>query len=579
MGKTIVMKCPHCGQWCIAESKGLVGRIFRGWGDAAEKGGEIGANLAGKIGLEKAGAFLGGAASAPFAYGNAVIEGLVGDKFKFDCPNCGASWGTDDEEDDQIDYYNHEQKIIEKQQLFITLGEQDLKVYINELLNLRNSAYNNASCIVTLDDMLAASYYKIGDKAKALQCISESLELCDDDNSHALKGLILSDTDRVSDKYDALQELVHYKMTDGANPYFETNTFSAKFADLQDFYASHFMEMPIERRRFIYLSAELVCLPKSFLVLPFHSLPNNVEFKGGLPMEDTLYIMHPYRTNCYIPVDSYETEIFEDEKKEFMYVMECLGAKTINFSDSRDVTTQMNERQERNYHGEGSYTDAYKASGKYDAQRENALGNSLKNEFGTKKEFDLSTSSKPYVPNNLVWYPNRQEWQRNCESRKAGRLRKASFTISTNSFESISASQKKTIEADVNILQIHANGGYEGFDKFEFSTQASHLCTCDVEFYPLSDYDKSEMDAEQKYMEELKAYITDDGRIDEKERASLERTRKNLGLSEEKAQELENRFIIAKTTQISHTKLPIWVILLLSVLGAGVVALLLILLL
>lgn len=42
MEKTIINKCPNCGEWCEAEAKGMVGSFFRDWGNILEQTSEMG---------------------------------------------------------------------------------------------------------------------------------------------------------------------------------------------------------------------------------------------------------------------------------------------------------------------------------------------------------------------------------------------------------------------------------------------------------------------------------------------------------------------------------------------------------
>ena len=81
------------------------------------------------------------------------------------------------------------------------------------------------------------------------------------------------------------------------------------------------------------------------------------------------------------------------------------------------------------------------------------------------------------------------EWQRKCESRMAGRLVHSEFTISTSSSEMTTESERKKIEADLNILLAKVEGGTEGSKSQTLKREKERTWKVNVEFYPLSDYE------------------------------------------------------------------------------------------
>ena len=495
----IIQRCPSCGQWCQAEYNGMINgflhRMAKGWFDGVEDAAEVGAYIGEKLafGNEKVskvtgllGEFGGGAVGGYTGVVRGVNNAISGDKFQFVCDKCNSKWSTDNEKDDEARYYYHERSVIELKHLFAST--EDFSGYIQKLEKSLQSEYNQNTSIAIIYDCMAAAYLVLKQHDKALQCINRSLELFDGDkNSHALKGLILVAGSNVNDAYNTMLEL-EPSLSDGfENDFFKTESFHNSFTIVWEKFTNEFLSLPTDHRKFIYLTSYTSYIPSGILVLSIHSLPKGIEFKGGLSMEDTLYIMHPYKPNCYIPAKSFETELFRDEVDEFVHIMDCLGAKHIKYVDERSSKESSDNQHSYNLSG-GKYKGVGASVG-YGQGSTLKEDKTLSNKLVKDTYFDLNTSIKPYIPQNLVWFPQRDKWRDNCKSRLEGRFRKADFSITTSASEIISSSEKQNIEAEIKALNAaKGNAKFDSSDLQLSSNEFNHSWTCTVEFYPMSEY-------------------------------------------------------------------------------------------
>lgn len=215
----MIQRCPECGRWCATDSKNFIERGFSGAGRQVEDCGKFGEQY-----LEKLGKRIGQAVGAYTSISRGIYETIAGYKYQFEC-DCGHSWGTDNEEDDETAYYEHECYVKELVNDFFDLDvdcedDEEVKEYLEELDDAHSNEYNTDYTRSMISDTVAAVYllgaYRLDDNRKeyflkgALSEINESLSLFDDKNSHITKGLIFAESNQFS-YYSALKELVYSK--------------------------------------------------------------------------------------------------------------------------------------------------------------------------------------------------------------------------------------------------------------------------------------------------------------------------------------------------------------------------------
>lgn len=498
----MIQKCPECGQWCEAGKDGFLDRgsrgLVNGYVGAIDAGEKIG-GVVGKTG-KKMGRYIATLGAGAIGFANAALESLSGDDFYFICPECGHEWSTDNPEDDQTEEYNAwlaEQErnslvaeLRDKYPSLIHATRQEKQDYVKRLQHELGDESNTDAQKATLYNTIAAAYQLIGERNSALQAVNASLALFEDDNTRVLKGIIMGQGRNAQDTYAAMQEVIHYKSQERAeSPFLSTPQIEEEFSMLQSSFSQNFLSLPLQQRKHLVICDELIYLPQSFRVLPIAEIPTDVKFPAGHPVSNTLYVCHPYRTDYYIPYKSYEIEILRDEIEEFKRIMDHLGAKHIDYSDIFENGEQSSTQQKRDIHGGGDYAGQYSVHGSYESEDSSEITRNLRNALEGSEDFLLA--GKPTLPPDTVWYSHRKEWQNKCESRLAGRLVHSEFTISTSNSEMTTESERKRIEADLKVLLASAEGGTEGSKSYMLKKEKERTWKVNVEFYPLSDYDKN----------------------------------------------------------------------------------------
>jgi len=507
----MIQKCPECGQWCEVEKQGMLGRATRGFSKAAEGVGNVGASIGrklfGKMG-EKAGQTLGQIASGAtyFAPLNAVSETMFGDDYQFVCPTCGHEWSTDDPDDDQSEEYNkwleelelkdNIRELVDSSSSLINSSKEEKDNHIKELQSyLSDGSLEGISESETykgiLYDALAYSQLVFNQNTNdALSSIKQSLKLYPDDPvSLAIQGMIYGVANKPLADYSAMKSLIRYKDKNIENSYthFTISQYHERFDQLTNSYINGFLDIPANSRRFLVIDDQFNYLPDSFVVLPYDMIPRDILFPSGHPRSQELYVVHPYKPNEYIPYNDYQLSLFRDELKEFSWIMECLGAKSISFHETQMEETNVTKDYSAKTGGNAEYA-GYGAGGSYDRGNSSSEYLKMTSELMEAKEYRITKDTLPYIPQDVVWYQHRPDWHRNCESRVAGRLSKALFKLSTSSITATSNQERKKIEADLKILLFKANGSHEQEENIQLRSEENHTWSVDVEFYPLDDY-------------------------------------------------------------------------------------------
>lgn len=181
----MIQLCPKCSQcWCKAEERDAIDRAAHG---------------------------LKGTSLLDFVPGVPIIkaagEALLGDRFHFICPECGAQWSTDTAEDDQTEEYMTDQRVKElkdKYPSMVNAPEQDIRSYIKELQQQQTDPNITEEQIAILYDTIAAAFHLLGEKGKALEAVENSLSRYEDVNTRILKGIIMGLGRNAQDTYAAM---------------------------------------------------------------------------------------------------------------------------------------------------------------------------------------------------------------------------------------------------------------------------------------------------------------------------------------------------------------------------------------
>ena len=500
--KVMWQRCPKCKTWCKAEKKGFFGRIGRLFSKEDDDISEDMANVFDILGQKGLGRGLGKGLNNRGGILTAPGEAIGGDNYKFYCPECENSWGTDDENTDETEGYELSKEANDLYAEYNTIGSmssEDIEHYVNRIMTSQNQMqdvpgiddYQSSLC-----DLLASvQYFHLHNSTKALVAINKSISLWPGDaNAKALRGVFRTDIQKPIDRYHKLQDIIHYKDAERESLFLSSSEFQTELNNEAERYANAFLQIPKEQRKFLVVDDELRCLPNSFLVISADMLPaldaSGLVFSNGYASEKTLYICHPYKTNVYLDADNYKDELFCDQMHDLLEVLQCLGAKQIDIKDLRsNETTSQSATDYRaklggEYKGVGENTE-----GTYEKAAE--CYEKTKKEFFHQHKFTLNEDVPPFVYEDSVWFKHLSNWQTMARMRLRGEEHYKIF-LSSMKESLIKGNEQLQLKADFDALI--AKGNLEGAHSLSFEQQekVNHEWEIEVEFYPLNCYKRKD---------------------------------------------------------------------------------------
>lgn len=288
-------------------------------------------------------------------------------------------------------------------------------------------------------------------------------------------------------------------------------------------------------------------------VFTLKDLPSDIQFPLGHPQAKTLYIGHPLKPNVYIPFENATEQLFMEKIRELTYLAQCLGATEVKFRKVRGLDVSSSRMCEVN--GEGSAGRKLfnaEASATISSNRaETYKANDTVEHVQTFNPIKL-----PFCPDGLVWLTADESCQAMVKSRLNGNMLNYTEHISSSEATTVSSSQLVSIKGSFEYLLLKASGSREVKGDKTFSKATETEWEVSITFKPLDEFDTTNTpkqiaqaqsadnlsETEQQYKEEVAFCLEDDGKIDEQERKMLERKRTKLGISEERAQQIEAMF-------------------------------------
>lgn len=321
-----------------------------------------------------------------------------------------------------------------------------------------------------------------------------------------------------------------------------------------------FGELQYDKRKMVLIYDEVKISPSdSFIVLDKSNLPTNIKFPFTHPKKEEIYIGHPYLKESYLPFSSFEADLFNDRFEEFSYFIQCLGAKSMTIKvikENEKTTTEIDNTNTTGSIGLGKNVV------------KNTLDIGYQNNKDSDKKEDSKTSrtrtqnynptKKPYIPENLLWYPHETSWYRIYQQRINGNILSHHDIISSKSTHSISNNEKSNLKIGLKTFFSDNNLNRDSFIKNTIDETESIEWEIFVEFESLEnlkeDIEKPTLnienitlsDAENQYKEELLFMLEDDEIIDDKERRILNRLKDKLKINDEIANKIESDVLILK---------------------------------
>lgn len=323
------------------------------------------------------------------------------------------------------------------------------------------------------------------------------------------------------------------------------------YEDANRFYCENFIRQPYNERKVLLVVKDYTDLRQdSLCVMRKSDIPSDMSFPIGHPQEDQIYVGHPLIPAKYVPFEEYQLEFIEDKVREFTWLMQCMGATKISISAKNDNEQSGDFSSSRNASGNSSYRIA-SASGSYSGSSKGSFAEQISKAISLNQVFNPTKA--PFVPDGLVWYQNEPSWQRLVNQRMTGSLMHASESIESRKSNMVNGSELKTIKAEFRSL-VSLDGEWTREDEAKLQQQENATLTFEIDFAPIGSLgsDAAQIEGtslvsiaplaistdEQEYLDEVRECL-EDGEIGPRERRLLDKLASKLGISPERAAELE----------------------------------------
>lgn len=500
-------RCPKCGSWTEATKHSIIDNASETYNQFAKTGKDIGKVLGspfGKLG-KTVGGKVGDAIGSVAGIGGGIFAGTFGDKYQFLCPNCGEEWSTSDEAADETDLFTSTLSQAQEESVYhdidclneLWVDNVDKDAVLALINDIENRLPNiSEDYLGHLEQCtIAVAYYLIDDNRNALKHIEKAINIFPAQNAHCIRGyinydMIEKDTPAIK-IYDALKDIKYTLNKEREeNEFFSEDALFETWEDAVNDYTENFLTIPSSQRRFICLKDSWDIITDEIKVLSIDHLPKGIKFPTlGHPKTDVLYVVHPLRKDTYYPADNVDFELFRDQMREFVSIMESLGAKYIWYNDMQDSTRDEAHMSSHEVGGKVR-VKAVEVAGDYQSGQENAKYTRFRQELEEKSEYHLGPFPTLPDENQLVWYHTRSDWQQKVESRLKGIRFRDKFRVNTSFEESISGKERLAIETEMKLLLNSASVKYNSDLSFSLKRTEERIWSVEVEFYPLQDYKK-----------------------------------------------------------------------------------------
>ncbi len=354
------------------------------------------------------------------------------------------------------------------------------------------------------------------------------------------------------DYNDVYQTASHYQ-------YLSENSskdFSKEKNDNYNTYIANFNKIDYNERRIITTSKTTQLFRSDHItLLDMDNLPD-IKFPITHPKQDHTYICHPYKTDIYLPIEDYDKELLSDHINEFCYLLQCLGATSISVENVKGESNDRSSHKNIQIDAGAKYKkNSAGINIEYDSRDRNFSKNTLK--IGRNQHFN--PTKKPFVPEDLVWFPHQAAWQRLVQQRMDGNLLSHSEYMSSSEQKIVSESEMININAELKILFASIKANAKANHEHNIENNNDMEWRVSVTFKPMEEFNDDSYeytealpvneplqieesitnDKEQQYMEEIRFMLDDNGMIDQQERMMLDSIANTLEIPSERAQQLE----------------------------------------
>ena len=315
------------------------------------------------------------------------------------------------------------------------------------------------------------------------------------------------------------------------------------FQEMEKNYVDSFLDFPYNKRKTLTATSEYHDLSQNNLnVFNINHLPP-INFPIGHPVINQLYVAHPCIKNKYIPFENYELELIEDKVREFCLLAQSLGATEIKIESLNTNSDDKGAKVESSLEGSVS-TKLVNAKGKREKSSENSFLNEISQAINLHQKF--TPKEKPFLPQGLVWYDNEPSWQRLCHQRLHGSLTQHEERIETKKNKVINSNELIGLQAEFKNLIMAGKGSWSRSIENSFKAKENSILSIHVLFS--SEEDKSQapripspLEQYSEYLKVLESCLPQNAEISDSERKLLDRIQGFIGISKERASQLEKQ--------------------------------------
>ena len=396
---------------------------------------------------------------------------------------------------------------------------------------------------------------------EALTEIEKTIDHCKDHEEcwklHKYKGHILELMDKITDSRNAYMrslaeapEEQKYKLQNMIREFEEAN------ADLWD---NYILRVPYKERKYIMLVEDSnikKCAVSGITIFNSSNVPNCINFYDNMPLNNELYVGHPYNPSVYIPYNQAEDILFQDKIQELCYILQQLGAEEITITSlkGRKINETNNKKEEIEVAANaGRFGNA---SLNIDSSTSNLMDRTSHEQYDVKYVYD--PIDMPEIPSETIWYQNQPKWQRLVQSRIDGNTLEYTECISSKLTFFTSSSEKEDIKAKLKVLMANIEGRIYEEEEKQLREETETIWRVSVKFRSKKLLQKDTLtqpnsvtaltNNEDEFLNEVRFCLDNDGIIDSEEQVYLDKVSQKLGLTQTKAQELQNSLISPQIT-------------------------------
>jgi hypothetical protein len=397
---------------------------------------------------------------------------------------------------------------------------------------------------------------------EALTEIEKTIDYCKDHEEcwklHKYKGHILELMGKITDSRNAYMKSLaeapeeqKYELQNRTTKLEEAN------ADLWD---NYILRVPYKERKYIMLVEDSKiknCAVSGITIFNSSNVPNCINFYDNMPLNNELYVGHPYNPSVYIPYNQAEDILFQDKIQEFCYILQQLGAEEITITSlkGRKINETNNKKEELEVAANaGRFANAFL---NICSSTSNLMDRTSHEQYDVKYVYD--PIDMPEMPSETIWYQNQPKWQRLVQSRIDGNTLEYTECISSKLTFFTSSSEKEDIKAKLKVLMANIEGRIYEEEEKQLREDIETIWRVSVKFRSknlLQEKSQSRNTIsstltykEKEFLNEVRFCIEDDGIIDNSEQIFLNKTREKLGLTEERAKELQESILKPQFTE------------------------------